>query len=135
MYSPYKRCLIQILVISGARAAVHPSLADKEPREPRGHDLHDMLNSSESGVLRGVGSYSSPAPDPTPPTSSTAATINFNNPSVQKALDDLMQRGPNLLMNLPGGSSSGRGGSAGFGIGDDYGPPMTGFRGAGPQLY
>lgn len=36
---------------------------------------------------------------PTDPTA-TATYINFDNPSVQKALDNLMQSGPNLLKNI-----------------------------------
>lgn len=33
-------------------------------------------------------------------TAATPTYINFNNPSVQKALDNLMQSGPNLLKNI-----------------------------------
>ncbi|CAL1528072.1 unnamed protein product [Lymnaea stagnalis] len=40
-----------------------------------------------------------PPPPPAPPTSS-ASLINFDNPNVQKALDNLIQSSPNLLKNF-----------------------------------
>lgn len=43
--------------------------------------------------------FSSGSALPTDP-ASTATYINFDNPSVQKALDNLMQSGPNLLKNI-----------------------------------
>lgn len=41
---------------------------------------------------------SAPAPAPAP--SSAPALINFDNPTVQKALENLIQSGPNLLRNI-----------------------------------
>lgn len=56
-----------------------------------------------------------PAPPPPPPPSSSAAAaassganlINFDNPNVQKALDSLIQSGPNLLKSITPKMSAG----------------------------
>jgi radial spoke head protein 4A len=47
------------------------------------------------------------------PSTSTSTSINFDNPSVQKALDNLISSGPNLLRNI-GAVGQGQGGATSF---------------------
>ncbi|XP_076448939.1 uncharacterized protein LOC143285497 isoform X2 [Babylonia areolata] len=72
---------------------------------------------SSSGVLRGAG-VPGPSHMAPPPASGSglvipSTLINFDNPTVQKALDNLIQSGPNLLKNISAtagqGSWSGQG--------------------------
>ncbi|GFN92386.1 nuclear receptor coactivator 5 [Plakobranchus ocellatus] len=101
-------------------ATLNRSSAQEKPQMPSTEEIKSKILSiftSAAGTMQGVppangssqpqpANKMTPAPPPPPPpppastASSSASLINFDNPNVQKALDNLIQSSPALLKNF-----------------------------------
>lgn len=82
-------------------AGVGPGIKSGRPGLDENIPGPQGLNTNAPGKDSAIKPPFSSVPSSTAPDAAASATyINFDNPSVQKALDNLMQSGPNLLKNI-----------------------------------